>query len=183
MKTASDFIGSAVGESAKRTSDIIANAAGKVLVIDEAYNLSASSSESKHANAYGKQVLDTIVEKIQGTPNDDIVVLLLGYESEMMEMIRTGNPGLKRRFSVEHAFYFPDYTDHELVLIFMEECRKQNIQISSYKVAQLAIKVLAKQRLTPNFGNVGNLKTLLQAGNTKSFISSYCTCISTTNFF
>ena len=43
-----------------------------MLVVDEAYNLDDSM--------YGKQVLDVLVEKIQGTENDDIAVLLLGYE-------------------------------------------------------------------------------------------------------
>jgi hypothetical protein len=70
MKTASDFIGSHLGQSSKNTNDIIKSSAGKVLVIDEAYVLDDTF--------YGKQVLDTLVEKIQGTPSDDIAVLLLG---------------------------------------------------------------------------------------------------------
>jgi len=45
--------------------------------------------------------LDTLVEKIQGTINDDIVVLLLGYEDKMLEMMRNQNPGLLRRFPQE----------------------------------------------------------------------------------
>ena len=41
-----------------------------MLLIDEAYNLDD--------NLYGKQVLDVLVEKVQGGPYDDIAVLLLG---------------------------------------------------------------------------------------------------------
>lgn len=70
FKTASDFVGSYVGESGRKTNEIIDLAAGKVLVIDEAYILDD--------NLYGKNVLDILVEKIQGTPSDDIAVLLLG---------------------------------------------------------------------------------------------------------
>ncbi len=62
----------------------------QVLVIDEAYSLDD--------NLYGKQVLDVLVEKIQGTPSDNIAVLLLGYEKQMLDMIRNQNPGLARRF-------------------------------------------------------------------------------------
>jgi hypothetical protein len=39
LKTASDFIGSAVGESMAKTKALLELCEGKVLVIDEAYNL------------------------------------------------------------------------------------------------------------------------------------------------
>lgn len=62
----------------------------QVLVIDEAYGLDGSM--------YGKIALDIIVSKVMGSPGEDIAVLMLGYEREMLAMIRDGNPGLKRRF-------------------------------------------------------------------------------------
>ena len=46
-----------------------------MLVIDEAYAL--------NDNMYGKQALDTIVEKVMGKPGDDIAVLMLGYEKQV----------------------------------------------------------------------------------------------------
>lgn len=151
-KTASDFIGSVVGESSTKTSQIIKNAAGKVLLIDEAYAL--------NDNMYGKQVLDTLVEKIQGTPSDDIAVLLLGYETQMKDMIRVQNPGLARRFPPDYAFYFEDYTDAELYKILVESCKSKGIAIP-LTVAKKAIEVLARQRQLPNFGNAGAVKLLL----------------------
>ena len=48
MASSSDFVGSAVGESQKKTNAMLEKARGKVLVIDEAYNLDD--------NMYGKQV-------------------------------------------------------------------------------------------------------------------------------
>lgn len=70
FKTASDLGGSIVGESQKKATELLESCRGKVLVIDEAYCLDDK--------LYGKNVLDTLVEKVQGTVNDDIVVLLLG---------------------------------------------------------------------------------------------------------
>lgn len=64
LKVASDFIGNVVGESQTKTNTIIKSAQGKVLVIDEAYALHDA------AGGYGKQVLDTLVEKIQGNPGN-----------------------------------------------------------------------------------------------------------------
>ncbi|OWZ08827.1 hypothetical protein PHMEG_00018571, partial [Phytophthora megakarya] len=152
-KTAGDFIGSHVGESQTKTSQILDMAKGKVLVIDEAYNL--------NDNMYGKQVLDVLVEKVQGTESDDLAVLLIGYEHEMLEMLRTQNPGLMRRFSPQYAFQFEDYTDHELLDILEWNCAKRSVSCS-YDVAEALLKQLALQKTQPNFGNAGAVEQLLK---------------------
>ena len=107
VRTASDFVGQVIGESQTKTNSILEGAKGKVLIIDEAYALDD--------NLYGKQVLDTLVEKVQGSPSDDMAVLLLGYEEPMLKMIRNQNPGLGRRFPKDYAFFFEDYDDRELM--------------------------------------------------------------------
>ncbi|GMF43657.1 unnamed protein product [Phytophthora fragariaefolia] len=152
-KTAGDFVGSHVGESQTKTSQILEMSNGKVLVIDEAYNL--------NDNMYGKQVLDVLVEKVQGTENDDIAVLLIGYEHEMLEMLRTQNPGLMRRFPPQHAFQFEDYTDQELLDILEWNCAKHNVSCP-YDVAEALLKQLALQKTQPNFGNAGAVEQLLK---------------------
>ena len=48
MASTSDLVGSVVGESQRKTNEMLEKARGKVLVIDEAYNLDD--------NMYGKQV-------------------------------------------------------------------------------------------------------------------------------
>jgi DNA polymerase III delta prime subunit len=159
-KTASDFVGQHVGESQTKTNSILEAAAGKVLVIDEAYALDD--------NLYGKQVLDTLVEKVQGSPSDDIAVLLLGYTGKITDMIRNQNPGLARRFPIQYAFYFEDYTNEELLQIFVATCRKDKITYRDYRVPEKAIEVLERQRGLPNFGNVGTLKLLLQSAVAKA---------------
>ena len=58
--TASDFVGNAEGVTKTNTKRILQRAKGKVLVIDEAYALNDQN--------YGKEALDTIVEKV-GTNN------------------------------------------------------------------------------------------------------------------
>ena len=60
MASSSDFVGSAVGESQKKTNAMLEKARGKVLVIDEAYNLDDSM--------YGKQV------RIQNQPSNILVM-------------------------------------------------------------------------------------------------------------
>ncbi|KAI9318848.1 hypothetical protein DFJ73DRAFT_769718 [Zopfochytrium polystomum] len=158
-KTASNFIGSHIGESQKSASSIIEGARGKVLLIDEAYSLSDG--------LYGNQVLDVIVEKVQGTPSDDIAVLLLGYEKKMSEMLRKANPGLARRFAFDYAFRFEDYTDAQLLLIFNRKCRSQNLRFTS-EVSKKALRVLSMQRAQANFGNAGAVDNLLKSALAKA---------------
>lgn len=154
LKTASDFIGGQVGETQKKASNILANCQGKVLVIDEAYNL--------NDNGYGKQAVDTIVEKVMGIPGEDIAVLLCGYEREMQDMLREQNAGLARRFNPSNALYFDDYDNTSLVTILQDCCKQEGIQIS-FSTCMVAIEVLAEQRELGNFGNAGAVKNLLSA--------------------
>ena len=79
-KTASDFVGQAMGDSQSQTRTILDLSKGKVLVIDEAYNL--------HGHLYGKHALDTIVEKVSGGPGIgkynffvDLFIFLTAYSS------------------------------------------------------------------------------------------------------
>jgi hypothetical protein len=135
-KTASDFVGSAVGESQKKTQAILALAEGCVLLIDEAYVLDDQ--------LYGKQVLDTLVEKVLGTPGEDIAVMLIGYEKQMSKMLRDQNAGLSHRFDLTYALRFVDYTDDELLQIFSKVCRAENVKASG-DVKCAAVKQLARQ--------------------------------------
>jgi exodeoxyribonuclease V alpha subunit len=87
MCTPSDLIGKYVGDTESNVSRYIARAAGKVLVIDEAYAL--------HTSCFGKTALDTLVSKVHNRPGEDIAVIMIGYEEQMKEMITKNNPDLR----------------------------------------------------------------------------------------
>uniref|UniRef100_A0A7S2JRL8 AAA+ ATPase domain-containing protein n=2 Tax=Leptocylindrus danicus TaxID=163516 RepID=A0A7S2JRL8_9STRA len=163
VKTAGDFVGSVVGESQKNTIAIIEGARGKVLLIDEAYNLDD--------NMYGKQVLDTLVEKVQNTSSDDIAVVLIGYEEQMLNMIRNQNPGLARRFPKDYAFYFDDYDENELLKI-MQSYLKRNKVTASVEFLQCAMEILESQRRQANFGNAGSVELLVKGAIQKASLRS-----------
>ena len=160
-KTASDFIGQYVGQSQTNTSSILRESEGKVLIIDEAYAL--------NDQLYGKEALNVIVEKVQGGPYDDIAVLLLGYEDQMLEMIRTQNPGLARRFPRECAFVFEDYTLEELLLIYTSACQSYGVE-STPEAAEAALKALKKQMCLPNFGNAGAVQNILKIAMNRAML-------------
>eukprot|EP00978_Attheya_sp_CCMP212_P007254 scaffold16880_cov36-Attheya_sp.AAC.1 len=155
-KTASDFVGSHVGESQNKTQQILESARGKVLIIDEAYALDDS--------LYGKQVLDTLVEKIQGGPSDDIAVLLLGYEEPMLRMINEQNPGLSRRFPPEHAFHFDDYSENELLEILALNLTKYDLK-ATLEFKEKALEIFRVQKTQSNFGNAGAVELLVKGAS------------------
>ena len=129
-----------------------------MLVIDEAMGLYDSSING--SNSFGRQVLDTIVEKVSGTPGEDRAVVMIGYENNMMEMFRNSNPGLSRRFDVNNPFRFVDYTDNELALVTSTMLRNRNVKVS-LNVFKVIIDKISMQRGLPNFGNIGTVETLL----------------------
>ena len=60
VRSASDFMGQAVGESAQKTKDILKLAEGKALLIDEAYALFDGASKSSGNASYGQQVCASV---------------------------------------------------------------------------------------------------------------------------
>jgi hypothetical protein len=76
-------------------------------------------------NMYGGSVLDTIVEKIEGSAGSDMAVIMAGYEHQMHAMFRnSGNAGLNRRFNLSEALRFEDFSDNELLTIL-----KRNVSV------------------------------------------------------
>lgn len=161
LKTASDFVGNAMGCSEEMTRGILEQAKGCVLVIDEAYGLYSAASGGKN-EPYREAVINTLVEQIQGVPGEDRAVILLGYKEEMEEMLSKTNPGMSRRFQLENAFVFEDYDDTALVKILKFAASKDGLQVST-ETAIFAVKRLTKARAGPHFGNAGAVNNLLSS--------------------
>jgi MoxR-like ATPase len=152
LKQPSDFIGSFVGETPKRTSALVKRCTGKVLIIDEAYGLNNSS--------YGHEAIDTMVGLVHGAPGEDIAVIMIGYEKQMKKMFREANSGLTRRFGMDDAFRFEDFSDKELDRIVLTEASAAGLKVGK-SVRKHVIKALGAQRSRPNFGNAGAAVTMV----------------------
>jgi len=165
VKNPADFVGSVLGESESKTKAILANTAGKVLIIDEAYMLYGGGTTGQQNDPYKTAVIDTIVAEVQSTLGEDRCVLLLGYEKEMKEMFQNVNPGLSRRFAIEDAFKFEDFTSDELLEILNLKLTQQDVDATPEAKA-VALEVLERAKIRPNFGNGGEVENLL--GKAKS---------------
>jgi hypothetical protein len=95
-------------------------------------------------------VIDTIVQRVQGTPGEDIAVLLCGYEDEVNALLRDANPGLARRFRAEDAFRFADYSDAQLTEILREKVRAAGLSVT-LPTAEAAVRIISRERARPNF--------------------------------
>lgn len=144
-KIPADFIGSFLGESETKTKKILDSCRGKVLLIDEAYGLARDTE-------YHRAVLDTIVAEVPPQGGGDMVVIMVGYEDEIDDMIRKANTGLSRRFSTKITF--EPYTTDELRRIMKQQCKSENIEMN-YEVSMEAAKALSRERKLRNFGNAG----------------------------
>ncbi|RYP33869.1 hypothetical protein DL768_011074 [Monosporascus sp. mg162] len=161
VKNPSDFVGAAIGQSEENTKKILKAAAGKVLVIDEAYGLDAGGRVGGgHKDPFKTAVIDTIVAEVQNTPGEDMCVLLLGYQEQMEDMMNHSNPGLARRFRLSDAFYFDDFSDADLMRVLDFKLRKQGLKATE-DAKRTAIEVLARERDRPHFGNAGAVENLI----------------------
>jgi adenylate kinase family enzyme len=88
-RTPADLTGSSVGEAAARTKALLDSAKGKVIFIDEAYNLDPMRNQT--GASYGAEVIDTLVEKIQADAGADMCVILAGYKPQMEQLFRNSN--------------------------------------------------------------------------------------------
>ncbi len=102
-----------------------------------------------------------------GAPGEDIAVILVGYEDEMLKMLRNQNPGLSRRFDPANAVRFADFDNTSLLRILSVTAKSTDLTIS-YRLASRVVAVLAKRRVLPNFGNAGAVKTMLSAAKAKA---------------
>ncbi len=102
----SELVGGYLGQTAHKTSQVVADAVGGVLFVDEAYSLTGDQ--------YGEEAVNTLVKDMEDH-RDDLVVIVAGYPGPMGRFLAT-NPGLESRFST--TITFDDYSDDELTRIF-----------------------------------------------------------------
>lgn len=141
-----DLVGSYVGETERKTADVMKQAKGNVLFIDEAYTL-FSGDDSRD---YGRNVVQTMLGTLGGD-RIDMIVVLAGYKEEMDKLLDS-NPGLRSRFP--YTFHFDDYSCDELMSIASCVAAKNSyiLDPSASKALRTAIlrEIKYKDR---NFGN------------------------------
>ena len=112
--TRSDLIAGYLGQTAVKTRDVIKEALGGVLFIDEAYAL----GNPEKRDSFSKECIDTLCEALSDH-KDNLMVIIAGYENELKESFFSANPGLDSRFT--WRFKIDDYTANDLYNIFLKK--------------------------------------------------------------
>jgi hypothetical protein len=146
----SELVAGYLGQTAIKTAEVVASAAGGVLFIDEAYSLAGDQ--------YGQESVDTLVKEMEDR-RDDLVLIVAGYPDPMAIFIAQ-NPGLASRFRT--TIEFADYADEELVSILREMAKAADYDLDDACVARFT-GILALTPRGPMFGNGRFARNMLEA--------------------
>jgi SpoVK/Ycf46/Vps4 family AAA+-type ATPase len=114
--TRSDMIAGYLGQTALKTRDVIKEALGGVLFIDEAYSLGSPDKK----DSFSKECIDTLCEALSDN-KEELMVIIAGYEKELKECFFNYNQGLDSRFT--WRFKTDDYTGEDLYKIFLKKVK------------------------------------------------------------
>jgi SpoVK/Ycf46/Vps4 family AAA+-type ATPase len=150
-----DLLGTAVGMSEDKVRTLLEKARGNVLVLDEAYGLAGGT-------AFHDGALNTLVAGLPTEGGTNMAVILAGYEAETIEMLRTANPGLDRRFPAANRYVFASYSREELRRILSGKAAKARLRLP-FACADAAAAHLAAEAGLRTFGNAGAAGAFLAA--------------------
>ncbi|WP_435735497.1 AAA family ATPase [Cellulosimicrobium sp. PMB13] len=146
----SELVAGYLGQTAVKTSEVVATALGGVLFVDEAYGLAEDQ--------YGAEAINTLVKDMEDH-RDELVVVVAGYPGPMADFLAT-NPGLESRFST--TITFEDYTDDELRDIFAGMAERSDFEPTPAALETFG-RLAAAQARTEGFGNARWARNVLDA--------------------
>lgn len=149
----SGLVAGYVGQTAIKTSEVIKNALGGVLFIDEAYALTGTTE-----NDYGQEAVNTLLKAMEDH-RDDLVIIVAGYPALMRGFIKS-NPGLESRFN--RFLFFADYSAKEMLDIFDMRCKKSGYALDeeTHKLLEGYLQKFSENNL--NFGNARGVRNLFE---------------------
>ena len=116
--TGRDLVAGYVGQTKDKVKNIVEDARGGVLFIDEFYTIVRDGSGD-----FGDEALDALLTDIDDT-KDGLVVIMAGYEDKIKSVLKR-NEGLLSRMN--NTIYFENYTVDELWQIFQKNVKKNGM--------------------------------------------------------
>jgi AAA+ superfamily predicted ATPase len=153
--TPSSFLTGYVGQAANKTKEFFKTCKGKVLFIDEAYQLNP-----KNGGSFMKEVLDEIVGLITSEDyKNQIILILAGYDKDIQDMLAT-NQGLQSRFS--ETYHFNDLTVQEIVEMIPKKLEKEDEKNWNSEAYKNLNDIADKLKKLPNFSNGRDIETFIK---------------------
>ncbi|PLX05508.1 MAG: AAA family ATPase [Marinilabiliales bacterium] len=101
----SNLVAGYVGQTSLKTKELIKDAMGGILFIDEAYAITEG-----HNTDFGKKAIAALIKEMEDK-RGEFGVIVAGYTENMEEFVKS-NPGIKSRF--DQTFHFKDFNVDEL---------------------------------------------------------------------
>jgi len=144
-----DLVGEYIGHTAQKTREVIKQALGGILFIDEAYSLARGGERD-----FGKESIDCLVRAME-EHRGELILILAGYPAEM-EWFLSQNPGLRSRFPIR--IDFPDYTPDELLAIGIKMWQDREYELTPD--ARDALRSILRSRSWLTAGDQGNARAV-----------------------
>lgn len=140
------------GQTATKTDNVIKQALGGTLFIDEAYTL------ARGANDFGQEAVDTLLKRLEDYKGK-FICIVAGYTNEMKTFMES-NPGLTSRFS--NSFIFEDYNPDQLLSISRGMAKSNGYELEDEAADSLkAIYEKLYAARDKNFGNARTARNIL----------------------
>ncbi len=151
----SGLVAGYVGQTAIKVHEIIEQAIGGVLFIDEAYSL----VNPDVPNDFGSEAVDALV-KLMEDHRDNLVIIVAGYTDEMKTFLKS-NTGLISRFN--KFINFPDYNRDELIDIMDVMADGAGLKIEE-GAKELVLEQLGSmgQEEWEDFGNARGIRNMFE---------------------
>jgi Cdc6-like AAA superfamily ATPase len=150
----SGLVAGYIGQTAIKVRNVVIEAIGGILFIDEAYSLHGSEGQD-----FGQEAIETLL-KLMEDHRRDLIVIVAGY-TEQMELFLQSNPGLRSRFS--KVITFPDYTADELHLIYDDFCRRAQCSLTPEAEDVVGENLAdAYSQRGPHFGNARMVRNVFE---------------------
>ncbi|NMA65007.1 MAG: AAA family ATPase, partial [Clostridiaceae bacterium] len=151
----SKLVAKYVGQTAPQVMEVVNEALGGVLFIDEAYSLVSRRGE----NDFGYEAVDTLIKAMEDH-RDDLIVIVAGYPDKMEEFLQS-NPGLQSRFN--KYINFDDYSPEELLDIFIKMCERNGYKPTTGALGKIEqILSLLHETRSDSFANARTVRNLFE---------------------
>lgn len=144
-----------VGQTATRVQEVVEEALGGILFIDEAYSLTVNKGEGD----FGQEAVDTLLKAMEDHRND-LIVIVAGY-TDLMDQFLESNPGLRSRFN--NFIRFDDYTAEQMMDILTKNLAEQEYKLSD-DAKKAAFEMLKKRENNKpeNFANARDVRNFME---------------------